>query len=337
MIFEFKPFRIGHIRIEFPVVLAALAGYTDLPYRLICRQMGSQYCATEMMLDRLLLVRGKHRSRMFALTDADHPVAGQIIGNEPETMAKAAVEMATMGFDVIDLNFACPVHKAISRRRGGHLMSKPQQVLEIIRAVTAAVQKPVTLKLRQKFKASDDESSFWQIAEGAFDAGVSSICVHARSVEAKYHGPADWEFLAAVKKRFADRTILGSGDVLTPEKALDMFRQTGVDGVTVARGALGNPWFFRQVRDVAAGRAMYKPSLAEQRAILLRHFRDCSELYGAKGHRIMRGFGVKYARMHDHPKEVRMAFVMVKNADDWQAVLDKHYPQAYPSPSEGRG
>ncbi len=331
MSIEIKPFRIGDIQIDFPVVLAALAGFSDLTYRLLCREFGAPYCATEMMLDRLLMVRGKLRTRLFALTPADHPVAGQIIGNDPDTMAQAAMALEEMGFDVVDLNFACPVRKALSRRRGGYMMSQVEGVLKITRAVIEAVDRPVTLKVRRQFDNDDTEDNFWRIAEGAFDAGAAAICVHARTVETKYFGPANWEFLARVKAHFHDKTIIGSGDVLTPQRAMDMLSQTGVDAAAVARGGIGNPWFFRQVRDLAAGREPHKPDLAEQRNILLRHFAEACEFYGSdKGPKFMRGFAVKYARMHPRPKDVRIAFVKVKCPRDWHEVVDNYYPQEAP-------
>ena len=257
-------FSIGNVQIDFPVVLAPLAGYTDLPYRLICRGFGAPYCTTEMMLDRQMFLDGKLRRRLVNLTDADHPVAGQLIGNEPDTMARAAKVLCEMGFDVVDLNFACPVRKALARRRGGYLMNRPEQIGQIVRAVVAASDRPVTLKLRRSFKHCD--GAFWDIASSAFDAGATAITVHARSVEAKYAGPADWEFLAEVKRRFAGRTIIGSGDVLAPADALRMLEQTGVDAAVVGRGALGNPWFFNQARDLAAGRQPHVPSIAEQKS-----------------------------------------------------------------------
>jgi len=308
------------------VVLAALAGYSDLAYRLICRRAGCEYCTTEMMLDRMLLVPGKLRRRLVRLSDDDHPVAGQLVGNEPEVMAAAARVLCEMGFDVVDLNFACPVRKALRRGRGGALMSRPDVAVEITRAVLAASDRPVTLKLRQKFANDDATDAFWQIAEAAFDAGAAAICVHGRSVEQKYFGPADWEFIAAVKGRFGDRTIIGSGDVLKPADALAMLERTGVDAVTVARGCLGNPWFFRQVRDLAAGREPYAPTLAEQREVMLGHFGHSCEIYGERrGANHMRKFGIKYARMHPRSREVRMAFATVKNARQWQDVLGRFY------------
>ncbi|MHA1570080.1 MAG: tRNA dihydrouridine synthase [Alphaproteobacteria bacterium] len=323
---ELRPFFIGSIKIEFPVVLAGLAGYSDLAYRLICRRLGAPFCTTEMMLDKSLLSGRKLQKRLAALTDEDHPVAGQLIGNDPAVMSDAARLVAELGFDVVDLNFACPVNKALRRRRGGYLMSQPAQAVEITRAVLAAVELPVTLKLRRRFRTADGDEHFWRIAEGAFEAGVAAITVHARSVEAKYTGRADRRFLAEVKRRFAGRTIIGSGDMLTPRAVIDAMDQTGVDAVAVARGALGNPWFFRQVRDALAGREPYQPSLAEQRRVLVGHFDHACRLYGpVRGPKIMRKFGIKYARLHPNPRDVRMAFAAVKCPADWHGTVERLY------------
>jgi nifR3 family TIM-barrel protein len=333
-----KPLRIGPIEIGFPVVLAALAGYSDLAYRRICRRLGAPYCATEMMLDRMLLQPGRQQRRMARIEAADHPVAGQLVGNRPEEMAAAAGALEEMGFDVIDLNFACPVRKALGRKRGGFIMSQPHQAVAITRAVCDAARKPVTIKLRQKFANAGGEDAFWRIAEAAFDAGVAAICVHARSVEQKYAGPADWEFLARVKAHFHDKTVMGSGDVLTPEHALEMLRQTGVDAASAARGCLGNPWFFRQVRDLAEGRPRHQPSLAEQRAVMLEHLQGACELYGPlRGEKHMRKFGIKYARLHPSPKHVRMAFVAARKPQDWHEVLRLYYGEGEESTTEAQG
>jgi nifR3 family TIM-barrel protein len=327
MSMELRPLRIGELEIGLPIVLAALAGYSDLAYRLACRRQGCEYCSTEMMLDRMVLHRGKLRIRLLRLTEEDHPVAGQLVGSDPAEMAAAAKALGELGFDVIDLNFACPVRKALSRRRGGFLMRRPQEAIAITRAVLAAAKRPVTLKLRQKFRLADDNSAFWRIAEAAFDAGAAAICLHARSVEQKYLGRADWAFLAEARRHFAGRTIIGSGDVLKPADALEMLRQTGVDAAAVARGCLGNPWFFRQARDLAAGREPYRPGLAEQREVLLRHLADSCELYGPlRGPKQMRKFGIKYARLHPRWREVRMAFAAVRKPEEWHEVLAEFYP-----------
>jgi len=331
MSYELKPFSIGPIRVASPVVLAALAGYSDLAYRKICRRLGAPYCATEAMLDTLMLADGRLRRRLVKLADDDHPVAGQIMGCTPESMSAAAVVLAEMGFDVIDLNFACPVRKVLGRRRGGWMMGQPERVIDIIGRVLDAIggRRPVTIKLRRAFHEDDREyAAFYDIARFAYDAGVASVCVHARSVTQKYTGKADWSFLSAARRAFPGRTMLGSGDVFTPGDAIAMLQQTGVDGVTAARGAIGNPWFFRQVQDAAAGRELHQPDTAELRSVMEEHFRLSCELYGPRrAPRIMRKFGIKYARMHPHPAKVRVAFVNVKTATDWQTVIDTYFAE----------
>ena len=324
---ELEPLHIGGMEIAPPVTLAPLAGYTDLPYRLICRRLGAPYCSTEMMLDRQLMLPGKLRRRLIHLTAEDHPVAGQIVGNDPTQMATAAAELCGVGFDAVDINFACPVRKVLARRRGGFMLKEPALGVEIVRAVVAASERPVTVKLRMSFDAEQGSGGgFWRIAEGAFEAGAAAICLHPRTVEQRYTGRADWEFLARVKRHFHDKVVIGSGDVREPASAAAMIEQTGVDGVAVGRAAIGNPWFFRQLADRLAGRQPRTPTLHEQRELIRGHFDHALAIYGpVRGPRIMRKFGIKYAHAHPAPARVRAAFVTVKTAADWQAVLDKFY------------
>jgi tRNA-dihydrouridine synthase B len=321
------PLRIGELSLDLPVILAPLAGYTDQPFRMICRQLGAPYCATEMMLDKSLLINQKLRNRLVQPCEGDSPMAGQLIGNTPEEMAAAAVELVKMGLDVIDLNFACPVRKALSRRRGGYLMSEPDLAVEITRAVIAAVDVPVTIKIRRSFEQEDTTcDEMWRILDGAFAAGAAMACIHTRSVRAMYRGKANWDLLGEIKRRYPDQTIIGSGDVKTAAHAVSMLTDLGLDGVLAARGALGNPWFFRQVADLLAGREAYQPDLAEQRDIMKQHFDRAVEVYGAdKGPRIMRKFGIKYAHLHPTPKVLRVAFVNVKAPEEWHAVVDQYY------------
>ncbi len=324
--FEIKPLRIGELEIGLPVVLAPLAGYSDRAFRCLCRRMGCEYCTSEMVLDRCVTARRRKPPAILAINEADHPVGGQLIGNDPETMATGARAICAMGFDVVDLNFACPVNKAMKRSRGGRMMDEPKQVVKIVKAVVDVCDRPVTLKVRQKFADADTEENFWYLAEGARDAGAAAITVHARSVEQKYMGTADWDFLKRVKEKFPDWTVIGSGDVLSPADALRMITETGVDASAVARGVLGNPWFFRQVKELIDGREPYQPDLAEQKQILIDHMDAAEELYGPiMGPKIMRKWGIRYARMHPHPKQVRMAFVEIKKPDDWREVIEKYY------------
>jgi tRNA-dihydrouridine synthase B len=331
--YELRPLEIGGIPIDFPVVLGALAGYSDMPYRLICRSCSASYCVTEAMLDHQILEESRLRRRLVELDQADHPVAGQIMGSDPAVMAQAAVVLCEKGFDVIDLNFACPVRRVVAKKRGGYLMDQPDLALEIVRAVLKAVpDRPVTLKLRRAFRETDTtHEAFWEISRGAFEAGAAAICVHARSVDQKYTGRADWDFISCVKSEFPAKTILGSGDIHTAADALRMIEQTGVDGVIAARGAIGNPWLFRQARDIAGGREPFQPSLDDQRQLITRHFQMACQMYGPKrGLKIMRNFGIRYARMHPQPGRVRMACVGIKSIQEWQAFMESYYGGRHP-------
>jgi tRNA-dihydrouridine synthase B len=322
-----KPLRFGPIEIDFPVVLAALAGYSDLPFRLLCRSLGAPFCTTEALLDRQVMVENRRRRRMTKLDAADHPIAGQIMGNEPAVMAEAAAGIRDMGFDVIDLNFACPVRKVISRKRGGYLMSRPDLAMDIVRAVIRAVpDRPVTIKLRRAFSATAGDDAFWEIARGAFEAGIAGLTIHARTVDQKYRGKADWGFLAAVKSAFPERTIIGSGDVHSASDALRMILETGVDGASAARGAIGNPWIFRQAKDLAAGDAPFAPEVAAQREAIEKHFSLASDVFGPRrAVHVIHNFGIRYSRVHPHPAKVRMAFYTIKTEGDFRKLMDTWY------------
>lgn len=321
-----KPLRIGPIEVAMPVVLAPLAGYSDLAYRRICRELGAEYATTEMLLDRTVLAGKTDCRRLTAAHEDDHPLAGQLIGSEPDELAAAASKLDAMGMDVIDLNFGCPVRKVLRRGRGGKLLGDPARAVRIVRGVLEATNRPVTIKLRRGLAENDDGSACLRIAADARELGAAAVRIHPRSVEAGYRGPADWSFLRRIRREFAEWTVIGSGDVLTPADALRMLDETGVDGVAAARGALGNPWFFSQVRELALGREFEPPTLAEQADVLRRHFRYAVEVHGAKQTcRRMRSFAIRYSRLHPSPRAVRSAFVAVRSEQDWQNVIDEHY------------
>jgi tRNA-dihydrouridine synthase len=212
-------------------------------------------------------------------------------------------------------------------------MAHPDIALDIVRAVLQAVpDRPVTLKLRRAFRENEEgHQAFWKIARGAFRMGIAGLCVHARSVEQKYRGQADWSFLAQVKREFPDRTIIGSGDVHTAADALRMIDETDVDGVMAARGAIGNPWIFSQARDLAAGREPGRPGKKEQRELITLQFRIASDLYGQRrALKIIRNFGIYYARQHTHPGQVRAAVIAIKSEKDWLEWLETFYGRADP-------
>ena len=340
------PLHFGPLAIGFPVVQAALSGYSDWPMRLLARRQGASYALCEVMLDQFLVTvkEKRNRNRHFLhLSDEERPVGGQLMGAEPEQFAAGAQKLVQAGFDVIDINFGCPVKKVLGRCRGGFHLSQPAVALEIIRRTREAVPShiPVTVKMRRGLDDSlESRDNFFTIIDGAFAAGVAAVTVHGRTVVQRYVGPSRWEFLAEVKQHVGpSRTILGSGDLFTAHNCLEMFRRTGVDGVTVARGAIGNPWIFSQARALAAGQPLPPPpGLFEQRETILEHFRLAEELYGTgRAGPHMRKFGIKYAALHPQHLVVREAFTKVKNLDDWRAVLKRWYaedlPGCYPDPA----
>lgn len=332
-----KPLRIGDIDVGFPVVQAALSGYSDWPMRRIARRLGASYTLCEVMLDQFLVaVKGRKKTRHFLYrSDDETPVAGQLMGAEPEQFSAGAVKLVEAGFDVIDINFGCPVKKVLGRCRGGFHLSQPDVALDIVRRTRDVVpaEIPVTVKMRRGIDDTEDSRErFFAILDGAFDAGVAAITVHGRTVQQRYVGPSNWDFLREVKQHVGSRTILGSGDLFTAQDCLDMIQQTGVDGVTVARGAIGNPWIFAQARALAAGEPLPPPpSLWEQRAVMNDHFEMAEQLYGENRCGIvMRKFGVKYSALHPDFEQVRVDLVRIRDRASWTAAMEKWYAEDRP-------
>jgi tRNA-dihydrouridine synthase B len=336
----FGPLNIGKVSIGFPVVQAALSGYSDWPMRVIARRLGAPYTLCEVMLDQLVLQGGRKTRRYLRISDEEHPVGGQLMGANPDEFGPAAVLLANAGFDVIDINFGCPVKKVLGRCRGGYLLSTPETALEIVSRVRDSVPPhiPVSVKMRRGLDDTPlSRENFFTIFDGAFARGVAAITVHGRTVQQRYIGPSRWEFLTEVKRHAGERIVLGSGDLFTPHDCLEMIRQTGVDGVTAARGAIGNPWIFPQARALAAGLPLPDPpSLFEQRDVIREHYRLAEEHYGPdQCGRLMRKFGIKYSQLHPQPLEVRAAFIALERSGEWHAVLDRWYSENLPGRHPG--
>jgi len=342
--------RIGPIHLPLPFCQAGLAGYSDRAMRLVARRHGCPYAVTEALLDVILVNGGEGLRKSIDINDEDHPIAGQIIGSEPATMSRAGQLLEQAGYDVIDLNFACPVKKIKNKARGGHMLLDAAKGIEILKTVRDALKPktPTTLSLRRGFDDSAESCDrFFQIVDAAWDSGFSAVRVHGRSVEQKYNGSASWAFLREVKQRYPNRTILGSGDVFTAEDAVRMLRETGVDIVWIARGAIGNPWIFRQAAVLLEGRGargeeqaktfLAPPSIHEQRDALGEHFAIAMEIHGESlAGRRMRKMGIKYSRFHPDSAQVKSDFIAVHSLRDWTNVLEKWYsadaPGVWPDP-----
>jgi len=322
--------RLGTVEIGSPFVQAALSGYSDGAMRLLSRAYGCAYAINEVVLDKLVLLGGKAMRRSLAVDARDHPVGGQLMGSEPEQFAEAADVLVETGYDVIDINFGCPVKKVLGRCRGGFLLSVPATAIDILRRVYDAVGRrvPVTLKMRRGLDDSaESERNFFEILDAAFEIGLAAVTVHGRTVKQRYVGPSRWDFLSRVKRHAGDRTILGSGDAFTAMDCVRMLDATGVDGVSVARGAIGNPWIFREAAELHGGRPLPDPpSIGEQRRALERHFELMLGAYGpVKAPGMFRKFGVRYSELHPLPGEAKGAFLAVRSVEDWGAMLERWY------------
>lgn len=328
-----RPLEIGNVKIGFPVVQAALSGYSDLPMRVIARRHGASYSLCEVMLDQFLLALSKRqKTKHFLDIHADeHPVGGQLMGAEPEQFSAGALKLANAGFDIIDVNFGCPVKKVLGRCRGGFHLSQPEVAIEILRRTRDVVPDsiPVTVKMRRGIDdTQESRDHFFQILDGAIAVGLDAVTVHGRTVVQRYVGPSRWQFLSDVKQHAGDSIkILGSGDLFSAQDCLNMISQTGIDAVTVARGAIGNPWIFEQARALAGGLPLPQPpSLGQQVDVMREHFSLCEQTYAPeRAPLLMRKFCIKYSQSHPDHEAVRLAFVKIRTRDEFEAVIDRHY------------
>ena len=324
--------RFGPLYISFPAIQAALSGYSDAPMRRINRKLGAEFTLCEVLLDQFVVAVSRRKAKLYMQVEADeHPVGAQLMGNEPEMFASAALRLVDAGFDLIDLNFACPVKKVLGRARGGYLMNDPQAAARIVQSVRQALPDtiPLTMKLRKGFDDSAESvRKFHEIVDRSLDLGIAGITLHGRTVKQRYTGLSDWDFVREVKERLVARNwahipLVGSGDLFTAETCVARMRETGVDGIALARGIIGNPWLFREVRALMEGQPVpVPPTIRQQRDILQEHYRLAEELYGAKrASTTMRGFGIRYSQLHPQAETVREAFVR----QPWNAVLEEWY------------
>jgi tRNA-dihydrouridine synthase B len=340
-------------------------GAEDTP--LSCQIMGSD--PREMAAAALKAVeqgrRGDKDYRVLAYAgrDADfaRDVAGQhlrtaageqigridITANLPPTpstssqMADGRSPIASAAFSTIDVNLACPVKKIAKKARGGHWLAEPAGAIAILEAVREAVpaEIPVTVKMRRSFDDTEEQrENFFRVFDAAYDMGCSWVTVHGRTVEQKYVGPSRWDMLREIVDRQhpgkqRDRIVFGSGDIWTAADVFRMIAYTGVHAVSIARGCIGNPWVFRECRDLLAGGEPARPTLEEQRQVLLDHFDLALAANASMRHpelhtgKTMRKFAIQFSKHHPDPARVKQAFVRVKTTEEWRAVLNEHYAE----------
>lgn len=261
--------KIGNVEIENGLALGPMAGVTDLPFRLLCKEQGCGMLYTEMVSAKAILYKNKNTNILLNIDKAEHPIAVQLFGSDPDIMAEIGAKVAEGPCDFIDINMGCPVPKIVNNHEGSYLLTQPKLVEEILTKMVKAIKKPVTIKVRKGFK--DGEIQAPEIARIAESCGVSAIAVHGRTREQYYSGKADWEIIRQVKEAVSI-PVIGNGDVTSPERADAMVKETGCDGVMIARGAQGNPWIFSEmIEHERTGKIPSRPTNEEIRKMMLRH------------------------------------------------------------------
>ena len=314
--------KIGSVEIENPFVLAPMAGITDLPFRLLCKEQGAGLLYTEMVSAKAISYHNRNTVSLMETDPKEHPVALQLFGSEPELMGEVAKSIEDRPFDILDINMGCPVPKVVNNGEGSALLKDPALIREIIKAVSGAVRKPVTAKMRIGFEGADVDPV--EIARIMEDAGAAAIAVHGRTRQQYYSGRADWETIRRIKEAVSV-PVIGNGDVDSPEKAEAMFRETGCDAVMIGRAVRGNPWIFREMNHYfATGELLPGPSLEELKEEILRHARMQIEKKGEDtGNREMRKHVAWYTAGMRHSAGIRRESNLISSYGELERLLER--------------
>ena len=314
--------RIGNTVLENNVILAPMAGVTDLPFRVLCREQGAGCVVTEMVSAKAVLYNNKNTRELLQIDPAERPAAVQLFGSEPDIMAEIAARLEEGPYDYIDVKMGCPVPKIVNNGEGSALMKNPERAKEVMTAMVKAVKKPVTVKFRKGF--NDLSVNAVEFAKMAESCGVAAVAVHGRPREQYYSGKADWDIIRQVKEAVRI-PVIGNGDIFTPEDAGRMLKETGCDGIMVARGAKGNPWLFGRINHyLDTGEVLPGPSMAEIKAMILRHGRMLVQFKGeGVAMREMRGHMAWYTKGMPHSATLRNEINQVETLEGFVELLDR--------------
>lgn len=314
--------KIGNVRIENPFVLAPMAGVTDMPFRTLCKEQGAGLICMEMISAKAISFHNKNTIALMKIDPCEHPVSMQLFGSEPELMAEVAKSIEDKDFDILDINMGCPVPKVVNNGEGSALLKNPELIVQIIKSVSSAIQKPVTVKVRIGFENAPVD--IVEIVRRAEDAGAAAIAVHGRTRQQYYSGTADWDIIRQVKEAVSI-PVIGNGDVDSPLKAEALLKQTGCDGVMIGRAVRGNPWIFREMNHYfQTGELLPRPSSEEIREMILRHARAQIALKGEfTGIREMRKHVAWYTAGMRHSAGLRRASNTIESYEALQELLMK--------------
>ena len=311
-----KALKIGNVTLPNNLILAPMAGVTDLPFRLLCKEQGAGLLCMEMVSAKAIMYKNRNTQSLLEIDPRENPVSLQLFGSDPDIISNIAHEIEERPFDLLDINMGCPVPKIVNNGEGSALMKNPKLAGEIIRKTVKAINKPVTVKIRKGF--DDDHVNAVEMAKIAEDAGAAAVAVHGRTREQFYSGKADWDIIRQVKEAVSI-PVIGNGDLLTAEDVIAMEKQTGCDGFMIARGAQGNPWIFKQILHYfETGKHLPKPSIEEVTQMILRHARMMLEFKGEY-------IGIREIRKHTawytagYPNSARLR-VAINNVESFEAL-----------------
>ena len=273
-----RKLQIGNVTLENNLILAPMAGVTDLPFRLLCKEQGAGLLCMEMVSAKAILYKNKNTEELLTIDPREKPVSLQLFGSDPDIMSEIAKQIEERPFDILDINMGCPVPKVVNNGDGSALMRNPLLAGKIIEKTAKAIKKPVTVKIRKGF--DDDHINAVEMAHIAEESGAAAIAVHGRTREQFYSGKADWDIIRQVKEA-VKIPVIGNGDVTSAESADAIMRETGCDGVMIGRGAQGNPWIFRELLAYEeTGSIPERPGTDQIRETMLRHARLQIEFKG---------------------------------------------------------
>lgn len=315
-----KQLQIGNVTLKNNLILAPMAGVTDLPFRLLCKEQGAGLLCMEMVSAKAILYKNKNTEELLTIDPRENPVSLQLFGSDPDIISEIAKQMEDRPFDILDINMGCPVPKVVNNGDGSALMKNPKLAGEVIEKTVRAIQKPVTVKIRKGF--DEDHVNAVEMAHIAEESGAAAVAVHGRTREQFYSGKADWDIIRQVKERVSI-PVIGNGDLLTAEDVIAMEKQTGCDGFMIARGAEGNPWIFRQILHYfETGEQLPKPDFSEMTEMLLRHAKMQLEFKGEyTGIREIRKHAAWYTAGYRNSSKLRGRINEVENYEQLEALF----------------
>ena len=311
--------KIGQVEMENPFILAPMAGVTDLPFRLLCKEQGAGLLCTEMVSAKAISFHNKNTISLMQIDPAEHPVSMQIFGSEPDLMAEVAKSIEEQPFDILDINMGCPVPKVVNNGEGSALLKNPELIREIVTKVSHAIKKPVTAKIRIGFEGYPVDPV--EIAKIIEDSGAAAVAVHGRTRQQYYSGEADWDTIRRIKEAVSI-PVIGNGDVDSPKKAEKLVRETGCDGVMIGRAVRGNPWIFKEIVE---GKKVER-SLAEIRKMMLRHAKMQMEFKGEYiGMREMRKHAAWYTAGCANSSAFRAKINETETYEQFESLVNQYF------------